>query len=514
MTSNRPSTTLLLTAVCALILSSPAQAELNMDVEESMVRIYNFVPERGGQLAFRLSLPNGNQVLLSSSGTGFVISNEGHIITNQHVTGDNGPEYREMVAQKIGIELAQTIPDGALYWVVSKQGGSYKAFLGRLVWSSVNQDLAIIQCADLKVHPLPLSFLDLPKGAPAYSLGYPGVGDMVMDGKDFDDAIDALHRQNPSTTMIDVTTIVGADPTRANLFSATMTSGTIERPSVIPGFDNSAGNSPINVWDHDLRIRHGNSGGPFLNGCSQVIGVVGRAFVPPSGDEVQWAMRIIEIKPVLERFNVKFTAITEPCMTGKMSPKIIASIAVSVSVAVAALLMALFKSPKGRLVVSGYTQILEDKVRSIIGRQGGAGARGAGYSRVLPPLPADTDQTIPRGVSRPTPAIGGSWTLTGRTPDGRSIRLDLTDSLFSRNSNRIVLGRAADVSHLPVSDSSVSKQHAQIRLSGGRFYVADRNSANGTMVNGHLCREPFKEHEFHDGDTLTLGEVRLEFQKG
>jgi pSer/pThr/pTyr-binding forkhead associated (FHA) protein len=44
--------------------------------------------------------------------------------------------------------------------------------------------------------------------------------------------------------------------------------------------------------------------------------------------------------------------------------------------------------------------------------------------------------------------------------------------------------------------------------------VADRNSANGTAVNGQFSRQPFNEVPLKDGDTLTLGEVMLDFSKG
>jgi pSer/pThr/pTyr-binding forkhead associated (FHA) protein len=68
--------------------------------------------------------------------------------------------------------------------------------------------------------------------------------------------------------------------------------------------------------------------------------------------------------------------------------------------------------------------------------------------------------------------------------------------------------------HVVVDDGSVSKQHAQIRKEGGNFMVADRNSSNGTAINGQFNRQPFNEVPLRDGDTLTLGEVKLEFTKG
>jgi pSer/pThr/pTyr-binding forkhead associated (FHA) protein len=62
-----------------------------------------------------------------------------------------------------------------------------------------------------------------------------------------------------------------------------------------------------------------------------------------------------------------------------------------------------------------------------------------------------------------------------------------------------------------INDDSVSKQHAHIRKDGERFLVADRNSSNRTAVNGRFNENVFDEVPFKEGDTLTLGEVRLDF---
>jgi hypothetical protein len=87
-------------------------------------------------------------------------------------------------------------------------------------------------------------------------------------------------------------------------------------------------------------------------------------------------------------------------------------------------------------------------------------------------------------------------------------------AMFTSNGNRIVLGRTAELCHVVIDDGSVSKQHAQIRKEGDNLMVADRNSSNGTAVNGQFNRRPFDEVPLREGDTLTLGEVKLDFTKG
>jgi len=116
-------------------------------------------------------------------------------------------------------------------------------------------------------------------------------------------------------------------------------------------------------------------------------------------------------------------------------------------------------------------------------------------------------------VSPPALPAGTKWQLVGRTPGGRTLRLEITAAMFAGNGNRLVLGRTAELCHVVVDDGSVSKQHAQIRSEGGNLMVADRNSSNGTAVNGQFNARPFDEVPLKDGDTLTLGEVKLDFTK-
>jgi predicted component of type VI protein secretion system len=72
----------------------------------------------------------------------------------------------------------------------------------------------------------------------------------------------------------------------------------------------------------------------------------------------------------------------------------------------------------------------------------------------------------------------------------------------------LFIGRNSGQSQLVISDNSISKQHAHIRRAGGALVVVDRQSANGTAVNGRFGK-PNEEMPLRSGDTLTLGEVKL-----
>ncbi len=64
------------------------------------------------------------------------------------------------------------------------------------------------------------------------------------------------------------------------------------------------------------------------------------------------------------------------------------------------------------------------------------------------------------------------------------------------------LGRS-DKSDVVVADSSVSRQHAVMRVQGGKVTLRDLGSNNGTMVNDEKIEG---EVELSDGDRVQLGD--------
>ena len=139
-----------------------------------------------------------------------------------------------------------------------------------------------------------------------------------------------------------------------------------------------------------------------------------------------------------------------------------------------------------------------------------------GLSFTLPETFAESPQFLAiRKVIQPSMLFSGSgkWQLVGRTPEGGSLRLEITDALFASNGNRLVIGRTGELCHVVIDTRSISKQHAQIRRDPTGFKIADRNSSNGTAVNGQFSRAPFDEVPLKEGDTVTMGDVKLDFGK-
>jgi hypothetical protein len=108
-----------------------------------------------------------------------------------------------------------------------------------------------------------------------------------------------------------------------------------------------------------------------------------------------------------------------------------------------------------------------------------------------PPAYAPAPAPVERPAERPAPVL---------ELDGR--RIPLTRAVT-------VLGRAGDVD-VPLDDAGVSRRHAEVHVTDGRYRVVDLGSTNGTFVDG----ERITTGELRDGSTITVGRSRLVFRLG
>lgn len=65
-------------------------------------------------------------------------------------------------------------------------------------------------------------------------------------------------------------------------------------------------------------------------------------------------------------------------------------------------------------------------------------------------------------------------------------------------------------SSIYVEDDFVSASHAMLTFRGRAWYIEDRESTNGTYVNGHRIDRPVA---LSFGDELTVGRVRLRLER-
>ena len=77
----------------------------------------------------------------------------------------------------------------------------------------------------------------------------------------------------------------------------------------------------------------------------------------------------------------------------------------------------------------------------------------------------------------------------------------------------IYLGRNPGRSpqHVALNSSTVSRQHARLAYSGGKWMVANLSQTNPVVVNDQELTNLDGERQLADGDRIELGEVVLRF---
>jgi len=94
--------------------------------------------------------------------------------------------------------------------------------------------------------------------------------------------------------------------------------------------------------------------------------------------------------------------------------------------------------------------------------------------------------------------------------DGASLVVrtgDQAGASIPLSSDVVRLGRAPDCD-VPLDDITVSRRHAEIRRDGGRYFVSDVGSLNGTYVNQQRIDD---EVQLQHGDEVQVGKFRLVF---
>jgi serine phosphatase RsbU (regulator of sigma subunit) len=100
------------------------------------------------------------------------------------------------------------------------------------------------------------------------------------------------------------------------------------------------------------------------------------------------------------------------------------------------------------------------------------------------------------------------------TTEPRSLRVtlyqpNLAPVKMSLPLQTITLGRASDCT-IPIRDKFLSRKHAEIIYDGGKWFVRDCGSVNGTIVNGAKVIEPAP---LRPGDRIVLGDSEVVFEE-
>ena len=82
------------------------------------------------------------------------------------------------------------------------------------------------------------------------------------------------------------------------------------------------------------------------------------------------------------------------------------------------------------------------------------------------------------------------------------------DRIFPLECDEILIGRHASAD-IRIQDMSVSRYHAMLNVSGGKWSVTDLNSKSGIYVNGRKVQNI----RLYEGDVIVLGTRRLVFRR-
>lgn len=110
-----------------------------------------------------------------------------------------------------------------------------------------------------------------------------------------------------------------------------------------------------------------------------------------------------------------------------------------------------------------------------------------------------TDRLNAAAVRQAVEHAGATASLAWTDASGNSVVLPVQKEL-------VTLGRALD-NDVVLEDERVSRYHAEIRRTSGRFYVRDLQSSNGTWLNGKCIQESL----LRANDEVSLGRAVLRF---
>lgn len=365
-----------------------------------------------------------------SWGTGFVVADGGYITTNRHVINSTLRNRNHLI-------------------IVLTEGKDTVRSRAEVIWSSREYDLAIVRAPKLRAPPLSINRADLEKEETVTAIGFPGAATVV-------------------------------DPKNKSFTISTRTRGEISRV-----FDaNWLGlGQDVRVVQHTATINKGNSGGPLVNLCGEVVGV--NTLVSRLGVGTFFASHASELAKILTVQQIPARIVSVPCNPYLGSLYTFAGVV---------------------LVLSFMAIIALRTMGFQFGQLGPVLARLSSLSR------QDSGAEVTQTYFHPRAEDEEEYCFV---PFGDTKNIGLPPFYLSpAKPGPIVVGRKPPASGIQISDSSISRQHVRITWSQSSpysFYVEDLDSKNGTKINGQEVRRGDGPVPIRFGDKLQLGRTTYEF---
>lgn len=436
----------------------------------SIVRIFNITEDGAGM------------------GTGFIVNENGSIITNQHVVDGAKELYAFRYTQGV-TRLFRCKCESAQ--------------------QSTDLDLAVMS-SSIKAPHLTLNTVEPKPTAVVYTAGFPAISD--AESENVFEAFARIVAAHKNDAAVDED---GADVSREfsenkllqDTVVASFSTGQVKRMANQDA--NVEGGAIRRMVDCNIPMWHGNSGGPLLDAAGYVIGVVGdvkgrrnfKTLTDKDGGKhlvtaelatMEIGIAEVELRNFLLARKIAFHEVAKKIGQWSTKQKILVSVAGACAVIAASL--AFFLIPRQQPVAkSTPTVVIAEKMRRIMEEQG-----------LVKPL--DRQQ--------PKVSVGSVWELDIQGPGGFRQNVRLTDADFKRGRGRVVVGRNSDFSDVLVKHDSVSRQHLHFEIGDSGIVVADRHSSNGTKVNGKSLGRPFRNQSLKEGDSIQFGELTASVRRG
>ncbi|MBF0220227.1 MAG: trypsin-like peptidase domain-containing protein [Gammaproteobacteria bacterium] len=416
--------------------------------------------------AFTLIGHQQQHYLILAQGSAYQINRDGNLITNHHVVA---------MATEAQAELL----------LVSDSQPTLTLRSATLIWSDTRRDLALVKVADVDGPPLVFAAADSSKiTQQVWSIGFPGDSDaMVADGGYGDLAtylIPSIH------------------------------SGTLSR--------HYRNQQQVMVWEHDAHISGGNSGGPLVNACGEVVGT--NFAVHRDNSSILNAIATEELLPELQRLGVAHQQADSPCRSDQ--PRWLNALYGGGALLILLLMVAILllwrqrQAIKAGRVAAPASQLLRhllgnpepaeagspplyhwqqsdhgrwyrvDRVAGLIYWQG----EGEPNQPSSPPLPVE-----------PPAVVVTLHPFADHLPI-LSLRVD----------QPLTLGRAADCD-VVIEDPHLSAHHCRLLADAeGKVMVTDMGSTNGTFIN-HFSQRITHPQPLHIGDALCLAHEKVVYRQ-
>ena len=367
-----------------------------------------------------------------ASGSGFLVD-KNHVVTNLHVIA-GASELQISVLDK------------------NSKGDAVQVRRVKIIDVKPQYDLALLEVSNLNRKPLTLAYDDeVQDHTNVASIGFPGV------------ASDAVVTSEKGAVSAATSPILREGKVLRSITSHELGNRSVE----------------ANIVQHDAAIDPGNSGGPLVNACGEVVGV--NTIVHVMANAVGDAVSAKHLYTLLDDNNIEYTKAAAAC--GADTAKNTAVAAPSE------------KKKEGLLYEMhlGQRYALPFLIALLV--------IGGGVIWMI--AQSKRQAKTPQSLMAVTPTTE-QWYLQG---------LDAHHTLrFPLKGDRVQIGSAASINDYVIANDTVSRQHLNLHWDKSGWQVIGLPTTNGTVVNG----KTLGIHEVKTlcvGDVLRLGEVSLMFNK-